>query len=166
MRFVWHDFRARAGNRPVAAESSCWAARFQRPLPLGGLLGQELGFESVGEEPHPARMHGVRSVHAQPADSGSPYIVPRDDSDRFVIRCKDKVEALVPVVSAWIEQAHILIAWRKLDGLSGALREIAPKAGQREIVQLVGPTCCQRDDVLDVKFLTRQFLGREAVFTR
>ena len=133
--------------------------------PVRGLLGQELGFESVGEEPHPARTYRVRSVHAQPADGGSACIVLRDDSDGFVVRSKDKVEALVPVVSARIEQAHWLIALTKLYGLSGALRKIAPKAGQREIIQLVSATRCQRDDVLDLKFLARQFLGREAVFT-
>jgi hypothetical protein len=66
-------------------------------------------------------MYRVQCVHPQAADGSSACIVLRDDSDGLLVGSQDKVKALVPVIRAWIEQAHWLIAWMKLYGLSGAL---------------------------------------------
>src|SRR5438034_836240 len=63
-------------------------------------------------------------------------------------RRDDKVEARVPIVSTRIEQAPWFISWIDLHGLSDAFGEIAPKARQRETIQILGPTAGQWDDIL------------------
>src|SRR5207253_2350869 len=127
----------------------------RRPLACWALVGQKFGFESVCEEPHPACTYRVRRVHPQASDGRLPHVVFGLNCGGLVVWREDEVEACVPVVDARIEQAYWLITRVELHGLSGAFREIAPKAGQREIIEIVGPTGGQRDDVLNLKFLSR-----------
>jgi hypothetical protein len=57
-----------------------------------------------------------------------------------------------PVVKARVKQRHDLSALRINAGQVGSLVEIAPMAGESQILGTVAPTVLLRDDVFDVVF--------------
>jgi hypothetical protein len=90
---------------------------------------------------------------------GPTYVVGAVNERQFLTRCNFKLEVRVPVVRARVEEPNQPSRVGSWDCLSGCLRQIAPKAGQCEVLQDVCAASGPRGNVLDVEFLARDSSG-------
>lgn len=72
---------------------------------------------------------------------------------------------LDPPIAAWMKKRHNLTGDRVDSGQVGSFAQIAPVAGQREILIAVVPIMLPRDDVFDVVSKSAMFLTEMAIFT-
>lgn len=73
-------------------------------------------------------------------------------------------EVLDPPIAAWMKKRYHLTRERVDSGQVGSFAQIAPVAGQREILIAAVPTMLHRDDVFDVMSKSAMFLTEMAIF--
>jgi hypothetical protein len=132
---------------------TCWSSSEPSEPVLAESVRKEFGLERVREKPSPARARRVRSVHAQTDHRRAAYVVAAFNEGQFLTRCNNKLEVRVPVVGARVEETDQPARVGNWDCLCRGLRQIAPKAGECEVLQQVPAASRSRGNVLDMEFL-------------
>jgi hypothetical protein len=130
----------------------------------GCLIPTGIRPRGVCEKPLPPRSRRVGRVHPEPQHGHPSGGVLALNQRHLVFRHEHELEMGVPVIGAGVEQRDLKFLVGDPHDLSRRLRQVAPKAGQGEVVEHVWTAPRPGGDVLDMELLAREFVRREAVF--